>query len=78
MGKVISRIYPGDIIGFQRRARSNYHSILGTPYRSPPFEIQVIFEDEFMAIVNKPAGVVVYRAEGGRGGGARGGHGRDR
>ena len=30
-----------------------------------------------MAIVNKPAGVVVYRAEGGRGGGARGGHGRD-
>jgi tRNA pseudouridine65 synthase/23S rRNA pseudouridine1911/1915/1917 synthase len=31
-----------------------------------------------MAIVNKPAGIVVYRAEGGRGGGARaGGHGRD-
>jgi len=27
--------------------------------------------------VNKPAGIVSYRAEGGRGGGARGGHGRD-
>jgi 23S rRNA pseudouridine1911/1915/1917 synthase len=30
-----------------------------------------------MAIVKKPAGVVVYRAEGGRGGGARAGQGRD-
>ena len=27
--------------------------------------------------MNKPAGIVSYRAEGGRGGGARGGHGRD-
>lgn len=50
---------------------------MGTPYRPPPFEIEVVYEDEHMAIVNKPAGVVVYRAEGGRGGGARGGHGRD-
>lgn len=77
LGKVIARVHPGDIIGFQRRARNDYNSILGTPYRPPPFEIQVVYEDEHMAIVNKPAGVVVYRAEGGRGGGARGGHGRD-
>jgi 23S rRNA-/tRNA-specific pseudouridylate synthase len=78
MGKVIARIYPGDVIGFQRRAGSDYIAIEGAPYRLPAFEVPVIFEDDHMAIVNKPAGVVVYRAEGGRGGGARaGGHGRD-
>jgi 23S rRNA-/tRNA-specific pseudouridylate synthase len=78
MGKVIARIYPGDIIGFQRRAGSDYYAIEGAPYRPPPFEVPVVFEDDHMAIVNKPAGIVVYRAEGGRGGGARaGGHGRD-
>ena len=78
IGKVIARIYPGDIIGFQRRAGSDYNAIEGAPYRPPPFEVSVVFEDDHMAIVNKPAGIVVYRAEGGRGGGARaGGHGRD-
>jgi 23S rRNA-/tRNA-specific pseudouridylate synthase len=78
MGKVIARIYPGDVIGFQRRAGSDYIAIEGAPYRLPAFEVPVIFEDDHMAIVNKPAGIVVYRAEGGRGGGARaGGHGRD-
>ena len=78
LGKVIARIYPGDVIGFQRRAGSDYSAIEGVPYRQPPFEVSVVFEDEHMAIVNKPAGVVVYRAEGGRGGGARaGGQGRD-
>ena len=78
LGKVIARVYPGDVIGFQRRAGSDYIAIEGAPYRLPAFEVPVIFEDDHMAIVNKPAGVVVYRAEGGRGGGARaGGHGRD-
>jgi 23S rRNA-/tRNA-specific pseudouridylate synthase len=78
LGKVIARIYPGDIIGFQRRAGSDYSAIEGVPYRQPPFEVVIVFEDDHMAIVNKPAGVVVYRAEGGRGGGARaGGQGRE-
>ncbi|KAL3767431.1 hypothetical protein ACHAW5_004824 [Stephanodiscus triporus] len=78
LGKVIARVYPGDIIGFQRRAGSDYYAVEGVPYRPPPFEVPVVFEDDHMAIVNKPAGIVVYRAEGGRGGGARaGGHGRD-
>ena len=78
MGKVIARIYPGDIIGFQRRAGTDYNAIEGAPYRPPPFEVPVVFEDDHMAIINKPAGIVVYRAEGGRGGGARaGGQGRD-
>jgi 23S rRNA-/tRNA-specific pseudouridylate synthase len=78
LGKVIARVHPGDVIGFQRRAGSDYYAVEGVPYRPPPFEVPVIFEDDHMAIVNKPAGIVVYRAEGGRGGGARaGGHGRD-
>lgn len=76
LGKVIARIYPGDVIGFQRRAGLlDYSAIEGVPLRQPPFEVSVVFEDEHMAIVNKPAGVVVH---GKRGGGTRaGGHGRD-
>lgn len=78
LGKVITRVYPGDTIGFQRRAGSDYYALQGVPYRLPPFEVPVVYEDDHMAIVNKPSGVVLYRAEGGRGGGARGGgHGRD-
>ena len=51
---------------------------IGATYRPPPFNVPVLYEDDHMAIVNKPAGVVLYRAEGGRGGGARGGgQGRD-
>ncbi|KAL7529045.1 hypothetical protein ACHAXR_006153 [Thalassiosira sp. AJA248-18] len=79
LGKVITRIYAGDVIGFQRRAGSDYYAIQGVPYRLPPFEVPVVYEDDRMAIVNKPAGIVMYRAEGGRGGGSArgGGHGRD-
>ncbi|KAL9183114.1 hypothetical protein ACHAXT_004901 [Thalassiosira profunda] len=80
LGRVISRIYPGDIVGFQKRAGADYYAEEGVPYRPPPFDLPVVYEDDHMAVVNKPAGVVVYRSEseGGRGSGARGGgHGRD-
>jgi len=77
LGKVIARAYPGDIIGYQQRGGSDYYSVQGTPYRLPAFDVPVIFEDDHVAIVNKPAGIVAYRAEGNRGGGSRGGHGRD-
>lgn len=78
LGKVITRIYPGDIIGYQRPAGDDYYSTQGEMYRPPPFDIPVIYEDDHMAIINKPAGIVLYRAQGGRGGGAKnGGHGRD-
>ncbi|KAL3791814.1 hypothetical protein HJC23_002445 [Cyclotella cryptica] len=78
VGKVLTRIYPGDVIGFQRRIGNDYYAIQGVPYRAPPFDVPVIFQDDHMAIVNKPPGIVLYRAEGGRGGGTRGGgHGRD-
>ncbi|KAL7517164.1 hypothetical protein ACHAWX_002109 [Stephanocyclus meneghinianus] len=61
VGKVLSRIYPGDVIGFQRRIGNDYYAIQGVPYRAPPFDVPVIFEDDHMAIVNKPPGVVLYR-----------------
>jgi len=78
LGKVIARVYPGDILGYQQRGGTDYYAVQGTPYRLPSFDVPVVYEDDHMAIVNKPAGIVSYRAEGGRGGGARGGgHGRD-
>jgi len=76
LGKVITRILRGDAIGYQRRAGSDYYAVQGAPYRPPPFEVPVAYEDDHVAVVNKPAGVVMYRTletEGGRGGG----HGRD-
>ena len=77
LGKVIARAYPGDVLGYQQRGGTDYYAIQGTPFRLPSFDVPVVYEDDHMAIVNKPAGIVSYRAEGGRGGGARGGHGRD-
>jgi 23S rRNA-/tRNA-specific pseudouridylate synthase len=35
-------------------------------YEKPPFELPVIYEDDYFAIVNKPAGVVVYGTGRGR------------
>jgi len=66
LGKVIARAYPGDRIGYQQRDGSGYYSVQGKPYRLPTFDVPVIFEDD-----------VSYRAEGNRGGGTRGDHGRD-
>lgn len=77
LGKVLARIYPRDQIGFQQRRGNDYYAVQGVPYKLPAFDVPVLYEDDHMAIVNKPAGIVSYRAEGGRGGGARGGHGRD-
>ena len=78
LGKVLARVYPGDMIGVQRRAGNDYYSSQGEVYRPPPFDIPVIYEDDHMAIINKPAGIVLYRAQGGRGGGTKNrGHGRD-
>ncbi|KAL7499121.1 hypothetical protein ACHAWT_006826 [Skeletonema menzelii] len=78
LGKVIARVYPGDRIGYQQRVGNDYYSVQGTPYRLPAFDVPVIFEDDHMAIVNKPAGIVSYKnSDDNQGGGSRGGHGRD-
>lgn len=60
IGRVGDRIYPGDVVCQQVRMGNGYFSsALG--HRQPPFELPVIYEDDHFALVNKPAGVVVYR-----------------
>ena len=92
-GKVIDRLYPGDVIGRQdsqtriqilkdmNDPENDNNTTASTQVRvwktllqttdminlkRPPFRLGVVYEDDFMAIVHKPAGVLVY-AEGGKG-----------
>ena len=62
-GKVADRCYPGDIICYQVRMGSGYFPILH--YKQPSFNISVLYEDDHFALVNKPAGVVVYNQKNG-------------
>jgi 23S rRNA-/tRNA-specific pseudouridylate synthase len=59
IGRVGDRVYPGDVICKQVRMGDGYFAALG--HKQPPFELPVIYEDDHFALVNKPAGVVVYR-----------------
>jgi 23S rRNA-/tRNA-specific pseudouridylate synthase len=45
---------------------SGYFPVLG--HKKPPFDLPVIYEDDHFALVNKPAGVVVYRQGSGQNG----------
>lgn len=65
IGRVGDRIYPGDIIGRQVRMGGGSYPIMS--YKQP-FELPVVYQDDYFAIVNKPAGVVVYaHRQGGHG-----------
>jgi 23S rRNA-/tRNA-specific pseudouridylate synthase len=67
-GRVGDRVFPGDILAKQVRvAHGGYYSLI-LSYKKPPFELPVITEDDHFALINKPAGVVVY-------GHHKGGHG---
>jgi len=57
-GRVIDRVYPGDVIGIQCRKHCGFYP--GFDTRKPPFELPVLYEDSHFAIVNKPAGIVCY------------------
>ena len=60
-GRVGDRVYPGDIIGRQVAVGTGYYRMgFDAEKKAPPFELPVILEDSHMAIVNKPAGVVIY------------------
>ena len=65
-GRVGDRVCTGDILGRQVRIGSGYFPILS--YKQPPFELPVLLEDDHFAVVNKPAGIVVYNQR-------KGGHG---
>mmetsp|Transcript_32775 Transcript_32775/g.68353 ORF Transcript_32775/g.68353 Transcript_32775/m.68353 type:complete len:527 (-) Transcript_32775:1431-3011(-) len=64
-GLVGERVFPGDIIGKQVRMgeESGYSSIVS--YKKPPIDLPVVYEDDQFALVNKPAGFVVYSHRGG-------------
>jgi 23S rRNA pseudouridine1911/1915/1917 synthase len=57
IGRVGDRIYPGDVIGKQVRMGTGSYPIMS--YKQP-FDLPVVYEDDYFAIVNKPAGIVVH------------------
>jgi len=63
---VADRVYPGDIIAKQICLGRGYFTILN--YQKPPINVTVLYEDDHCALVNKPAGAMVYNPnKGGRG-----------
>jgi hypothetical protein len=65
-GRVGDRVFPGDVIGMQVRMGGGKY--LGVNNKKPPFDLPVVYEDDHFALVNKPAGIVVYSHR-------KGGHG---
>jgi 23S rRNA-/tRNA-specific pseudouridylate synthase len=66
IGRVGDRVYAGDVLAKQIRISTGAYPPM--TYKQP-FAMDVVYEDDYFAIVNKPAGVVVYAHRGG-------GHGR--
>ena len=62
IGRVGDRVYPGDVIGKQvRMGNGNYPFLTTTTTcKAPSFHVPVIYQDNEWALVNKPAGIVVY------------------
>jgi 23S rRNA-/tRNA-specific pseudouridylate synthase len=65
-GRVGDRVYSGDIVCKQERLSHGAYSSLLSYDSKPAFELPVIYEDDHLAVVNKPAGVLVY-GEGNKG-----------
>jgi len=56
--RVRDRVYPGDAVAEQSRLGNAFYPRDSTK-QGPPFPLPVIYEDDHMAIVNKPDGVTV-------------------
>lgn len=63
-GTVGDRVYPGDVIAKQVRMSHGAYSPLLSYALKPSFDLPVIYEDDHVAVVNKPPGVLMYAAEG--------------
>ena len=59
-GRCIATARPGDTIALQTRVTPGY-----TPRGVPPFPIDIAYEDDSIAVVVKPAGVVTHPPPGG-------------
>ena len=66
-GRVGDRVFAGDVIAQQVRMGNGWY--IAQYHEKPPFELPVVYEDDHLAIVNKPAGIVTYSHRGA-------GHGR--
>ena len=76
-GRVADRIYPGDVLAKQIRQSHGSYSDYISDTTKPAFDLPVVYQDDYLAIVNKPAGVLVHHdSSGGSGSGDSGGSGR--
>jgi 23S rRNA-/tRNA-specific pseudouridylate synthase len=61
-GLVGDRVYPGDVICKQARRSHGSYSEYISDTAKPSFDLPIVYEDDYIAIVNKPPGVLVYDA----------------
>ncbi|GMH47493.1 hypothetical protein TrRE_jg9039 [Triparma retinervis] len=66
-GRAGDRVHPLDTVHIQTRLSNSFYPSL--TYAKPAFDLPVIYEDDEIAIVDKPAGIVTYSHR-------KGGHGR--
>lgn len=59
LGKVGHRVAPGDALAVQTRMEHNYSECKNHD-AEPPFHLPVVYQDDHIAVVNKPEGVVVF------------------
>jgi 23S rRNA-/tRNA-specific pseudouridylate synthase len=60
MGQVGDRVITGDVIGRQVAVGTGGYFAAQQQKKPPPFEMPIVYQDDHIALVNKPAGVVVY------------------
>lgn len=59
MGQTDDRVFPGDTLAVQVRMEHNYDECKNHD-SDKPFDLPVVYEDDYFAIVNKPEGIVVF------------------
>merc|ERR1740139_1716256 len=64
--RAINRMFAGDTLAIQARTGGGFYPSL--TYEKAPFVVPVVYEDDHLAVVDKPAGVVTYSHK-------KGGHG---
>lgn len=70
VGLVGTRVFPGDVLQWQVRLETSpsklwgtYATARGLTRNSPlPIPLDVLYEDDHLAIIHKPAGLLVYRS----------------
>mmetsp|Transcript_7955 Transcript_7955/g.12163 ORF Transcript_7955/g.12163 Transcript_7955/m.12163 type:complete len:463 (+) Transcript_7955:474-1862(+) len=58
--KADTRVFPGDWIARREPDYSTKYSYQGLTYMKPKVSVPVVYQDDHMAIVNKPSGMISY------------------